>query len=126
MHPEQKSRIAYEGEQVIAFPKKVLSKCSRLPLIKHLYINRIGIFPHAANHYYSRESGKATYCVFLHCYDGEGWIKIDKKNYTLKPGDAFFIPPYVAHSYGASATKPWSIFWMHISGDNAVELYPIS
>jgi len=119
MRPENKSRIAYEGEQVIAVPKRILTKCSRLPLIQHLYITRMGIFPHAIDHYYSRESGQVSYAVLLHCYDGEGWIILGKKKIILKAGDAFFLPPYIAHSYGASAHKPWSIFWMHICGDNA-------
>ncbi|WP_145670369.1 AraC family transcriptional regulator [Chitinophaga polysaccharea] len=111
-----------EGGQVVAFPKHVLAECRRLPLIKHLFINRMGHFPNAVNHYYSREARKYSYAVFLHCYDGEGWIKVGTKKFTLKAGDAFFFPPYIAHSYAASAERPWSIFWMHLSGKNVEEL----
>ncbi len=60
--------------------------------------------------------------VFLHCIDGEGWIKIHKNTILLKTGEAFFIPAGAAHSYGASPDKPWSIYWMHISGKGKNDL----
>lgn len=115
-------RSSYEGEQIIAFPKNILAKCSRLPLIKHLYINRMGVFPHAIDHYYKREAGKVSYAVLLYCFDGEGWIIVNKKKIILKAGDTYIVAPLAAHSYGASAKNPWSIFWIHISGKNAGEI----
>jgi AraC-like DNA-binding protein len=119
--PKEK-KTGYEGEQVIAFPQIILSKCSKMPLIKYLYINRMGMFPRAVNHYYSRDADKAQYAVLLHCHDGEGWIIVRGKKIILNAGQAFIIPPHVSHSYGASEKNPWSIFWMHISGINVPEL----
>jgi AraC-like DNA-binding protein len=119
--PKEK-KPGYEGEQVIAFPQIILSKCSKMPLIKFMYINRMGKFPRAANHYYSREADRAHYAVLLHCYDGEGWIIVRGKKIVLHAGQAFIIPPHVSHSYGASEDNPWSIFWMHISGINVPDL----
>jgi len=113
---------SFDGEQVIALPIEVLSKCRNLPLIQHLHINRMGIFPHAVNHFYVRKAGKASYAVLLHCFDGEGWVKIGGKTIVLKIGDAFFIPPLLAHSYGASKSNPWSLFWIHISGTHVSQL----
>ncbi|WP_126246177.1 AraC family transcriptional regulator [Chitinophaga rhizosphaerae] len=118
----RKHKASYEGEQVIDIPKKILSKCARTPLIQRLYINRMGIFPHAINHYYKRESGQVSYAVLLHCFDGEGWIIMGNKKFILKAGDAYIIPPFSAHSYGASTSYPWSISWMHIAGSSASEI----
>lgn len=120
--PYKASVFNTEGGQVVAFPKHVIEQCRHLPLVKHLYINRMGHFPHAVNHYHSREARKYSYAVFLHCYDGEGWIKIGANKFILKAGDAFLFPPYVAHCYAASVERPWSIFWMHLSGNNVKEL----
>jgi len=120
--PDKKTGLLTEGAQVVAFPKHAIAQCRRLPLIKHLFINRIGHFPNAVNHYYSREAGKYSFAVFLYCYDGEGWIKLGNKTFTIKAGDAFLFPPNNAHSYGAAAERPWSIFWMHLSGNNTGEL----
>ncbi|MBS0027692.1 AraC family transcriptional regulator [Chitinophaga sp. 22321] len=122
MQQDRQTDISYEGGQVVAFPKKILSKCSRLPLIQRLYINRMGIFPHAVNHYYKREAGQVSYAVLLYCFDGEGWIILGKKKFILKAGDAYIIPPFSAHSYGAADKSPWSIFWVHIAGSGAGEI----
>jgi len=115
-----------DGAQTLAFPKHILSLCRRLPLIKHLYINRMGHFPQAIDHYYSREAGKYAYAVLLHCYDGEGWIRVNGKKTILNAGEAFLFPAYSDHSYGASPEKPWSIFWMHLSGTHTMELIDAS
>jgi len=114
--------IGNEGEQVIVFPKKILQKCSLLPLIRDLYINRMGFFPNAADHYYYRKPDVTPYAVLIHCSDGEGWVKTGQKRIVLGPGDAFFLPSYSEHSYGASPHAPWSIYWMHISGKNTKDL----
>jgi AraC-like DNA-binding protein len=118
----KKLSAGFEGEQIIDFPKKVLFQCSSLPLIKQLFVSRMGIYPQAAHHYFKRPHGLARATVFLHCIDGEGWIKIYNKTILLKTGEAFFIPAGAAHSYGASLDKPWSIYWMHISGDSKKDL----
>lgn len=118
----KKISAGFEGEQIIDFPKKILYQCGRLPLINQLYISRMGIYPHAVNHYFKRPYGMSQTIVLLHCIDGEGWIKIDQKIILLKTGEACFIPANAAHSYGASADKPWSILWMHITGNKIEEL----
>jgi len=125
MRQSKKISAGFEGEQIIDFPKKILFECTRLPLISQLYISRMGIFPQAANHYFRRPLGGSSFAVFLHCFGGEGWIKIDNKYIGLKSGEAFFIPPAMAHSYGASPNKPWSIFWMHIAGNKNRDLINI-
>jgi len=119
---EKKKGHTTEGARVVAIPKDIISVCRRLPLIKHLFISRMGHFPHAIGHYYSRPAGKYAYAVLLYCYDGGGWIKLGGKEMLLKAGDVFFFPPFSGHSYRASSEKAWSIFWMHISGDNISEL----
>lgn len=123
---EKKIGFTTEGEQVVAFPKHILTQCYRSPLIKHLYINRMGHYPNALNHSYSRVENQHPYAVFLYCYDGEGWIKFNNKKIVLTAGNAFLFPPYSEHSYAASIEKPWSIFWIHLSGISAGELIDVT
>jgi AraC-like DNA-binding protein len=118
----KKIGIGFKGQKIIVFPNEVLTHCTSHPLINGLYINRIGIFPNAANHFYKRPHGLTKAVVMIHCVDGEGWIKIQDKVITLKIGEAFFIPAGMTHSYGASKNKPWSIYWMHIAGNKKNDL----
>jgi AraC-like DNA-binding protein/mannose-6-phosphate isomerase-like protein (cupin superfamily) len=122
MPTEKKISDGFKGQKIIVLPNEALTHCVSNTLINGLYITRIGIFPNAANHFKKRPHGLTKLIVFIHCIDGEGWIKIQDKVITLKMGEAFFIPTGITHSYGASKNKPWSIYWMHIAGNKKNDL----
>ncbi|KDN55594.1 hypothetical protein FEM21_11960 [Flavobacterium seoulense] len=92
------------------------------PFFHNLFPDAIGYFPNAKHHNRSRKNGIQEY-IFLYCLEGEGWIKINGKTIQLQPNSAFIIPQNTPHKYGSSLNDPWSIYWIHFSGNYAATLY---
>ncbi|WP_207492328.1 AraC family transcriptional regulator [Aridibaculum aurantiacum] len=105
------------GRQRIEIPKPVLkSRVLNNALLKQLYLCSLGYYPKAAGHYTSRKKGLPENFLF-YCVDGNGWYKIDDKQYNVGPNEFFILPRNVAHAYGSSVDHPWSIYWIHFGGD---------
>ncbi len=105
----------FTGERMIEIPKEVVEKCRTLPLISHLFVTQMGVFPKAKHHYYQRPTGMLQ-VILLYCTDGQGWIQMPAGRVTLQAGSVFAIAPGVPHSYGADTDNPWTIYWFHLSG----------
>ena len=69
----QKSR-GFEGGLIIEIPKVAALNCEELPLIKSLFITRIGFYPKALHHYYHRPMG-ISQVILIYCSDGKGWVQ---------------------------------------------------
>ncbi|NIJ54612.1 AraC family transcriptional regulator [Dyadobacter arcticus] len=110
----RKSR-GFEGELIIEVPKMAVTNCEELPLIRSLFISRMGFYPKALHHYYQRPAG-ISQVILLYCTDGKGWIRIEDENINMQAGELFVIPTGIPHSYGADAKNPWSIYWFHLNG----------
>lgn len=48
----------------------------------------------------------------------DGW-KWEGVKHAIGRNQFFVIPPGVKHSYGADKANPWSIYWVHFSGNFA-------
>lgn len=105
----------FTGDRSVVLSKKQLENITKNPLIKDLHITAIGFYPHAKRHYRKRKKGIKEN-ILIYCIDGNGTILIDNKEYDLKPNSFFIIPSQVAHTYWASDTSPWSIYWLHFAG----------
>ena len=68
--------------------------------------------------------GNHSFCqnIFYLVTEGTFCLTIDKKEYQAKPGDWFFIPAGVVHTYHNYPNKPMAKFWMHfdLSPSNAI------
>lgn len=53
-----------------------------------------------------------TYWLIHFVVSGFGVFKIKDKEYKLKPGEMFVIPPYIETYYEADNTNPWSYIWI--------------
>lgn len=115
----------FVGQRMIYVPAFVNDNVRNDPRIKDLYITHIGIFPKAAGHFRSRPKGCRQY-IFIYCVEGEGWIDVEHKNFQITKNQLFIIKPYTACAYGASEKNPWSIYWLHFSGENAGLYSPCS
>lgn len=51
--------------------------------------------------------------------EGKGVFEIEKKRYTLGPGDAFLIPPETEAWYEADIEEPWTYMWVGFTGMKA-------
>jgi AraC-like DNA-binding protein len=110
-----KKSQGFEGEIIIEIPQSIQNQCLKLPLIKGLFISRMGFYPKALHHYFNRASG-ISQAILLYCTDGKGCIQLRKKKVNIVAGEVFVIPSGVPHTYRADSADPWTIYWFHIGG----------
>ncbi|MDO6467605.1 AraC family transcriptional regulator [Neptunomonas phycophila] len=98
-------------------PRKMVSLLSQHSLAKDLYPLGLGYYKQALNHTMSRN--KHDDYLMIYCLDGEGKLTINNQIHTVKAGDIICLPKGVAHAYKASEATPWTIYWVHFSGDKS-------
>jgi len=106
------------GDKSVVLSKKQLKIIKENPLIMSLYISDIGFYPHAKNHYRKRKKGINEH-ILIYCVDGNGTIQIGEKLNQLKANSYFVIKAHEAHTYWASESNPWSIYWLHFGGERS-------
>ncbi|MDG3581093.1 AraC family transcriptional regulator [Galbibacter pacificus] len=122
MTKNEKIHDGFIGQRMIVLPKKITNNIKKNPLIKTLYFTDIGFFPNASNHFLQRAKGSKQY-ILIYCRDGQGFVHINKKKISLSPNTYYIIPPDIPHKYYASTVHPWSIYWLHFTGNTAGFLY---
>jgi AraC family transcriptional regulator, arabinose operon regulatory protein len=80
-----------------------------------LVVTDCGYFPRAKSHGRNRAVpiGQAVVMV---CVDGKGWCETPAGRFEVEAGQAIVLPPGHPHTYGADATEPWTLWWMHAVG----------
>jgi len=98
-------------------PRKMVSLLGSHPLAKDLYPQGFGYYKHAYNHTMMRQ--KHDDYLMIYCLDGMGELTLGHQSYTVKAGDIICLPKGIAHAYNASEITPWTIYWVHFSGDKS-------
>ena len=106
----------FEGQKAIVLPKKVTTNCYSVKQMSNVYITDIGYYPKAKFHYRNRPKS-IFQCIIIYCTDGEGWVVIDNNECIVKKNQFVVIPANTPHSYGANEQKPWTIYWLHFTGE---------
>jgi AraC-like DNA-binding protein len=114
-----KRRDGFEGEKMISLPDSVWKNAIRNnPVMAQLFVKHIGYFPKAAHHYRERKSGCADN-ILIYCLRGKGWFIIKDKRFEVKVNEFILVPATKEYlSYGANETDPWTIYWVHFSGQH--------
>lgn len=120
--PNPKIKAGFLGQTMVVLSPEQKKEIVNHPFSQNLYLDAIGYFPNAKHHNRSRKNGINEY-IFLYCLKGEGWITINNKTIKLTPNTAFIIPKNTPHKYGSSLKDPWSIYWIHFSGNYADVFY---
>lgn len=115
---QPKIKEGFEGQVACILPQSKRKFCAAHTFCKKLYITDIGYYPNAAFHNRERKHGCQQY-VLIYCSKGEGWYSIKNKKFTVKQNQYFILPKNVPHKYGAELKNPWSIYWVHFTGENA-------
>lgn len=118
INKQPKIKEGFEGQVACILPQSKRKFCAAHSLCKKLYITDIGYYPNAAFHNRERKHGCQQY-VLIYCSKGEGWYSIKNKKFTVKQNQYFILPKGVPHEYGAELKNPWSIYWIHFTGENA-------
>jgi AraC family transcriptional regulator, arabinose operon regulatory protein len=114
-------RDGFPGQRLRVLPRPLIVGALRDGPTARLLVTDVGHFPHAALHGRIRPRGAEQAIVIL-CTDGAGWARVDGSELTVQAGQALVLPPHVPHAYGADASDPWTIWWLHATGGDALSL----
>jgi AraC-like DNA-binding protein len=114
--PGQRLISGFPGQRIVKLPGDVIQSSLRLPLTRLLLPTSVGYYPRAGGHLAERPAG-APQTIFIYCTAGCGWYTMSGLQHDIKAGELLVIPTAIAHSYGAAASTPWSIRWLHATGD---------
>jgi AraC family transcriptional regulator, arabinose operon regulatory protein len=121
VHNRNEKGTGFEGQQHVLLPEKVIARAMReQPLLRGLMAAGAGYFPKAVGHLRRRPEG-INQAVLIYCVKGGGWCEISGQLHTVREGDLLVLPPDLAHSYGAHASNPWTIHWVHTLGAHLAE-----
>ncbi|MEJ6980081.1 AraC family transcriptional regulator [Pedobacter sp. P351] len=119
---EKKIKEGFVGQKMIVLPPNLKHNVLKNELIKRFYLTAIGFYPHAAFHDRERKSGSNQY-ILLYCTAGIGTVKIRDKVYKLTPNHFIILPRNIAHQYSSAKEDPWTIYWIHFTGECADLLF---
>lgn len=106
------------GERSIILPAMILKTCEEHPLLRRLHITDIGYYPHAMYHYRERANGVGQY-ILIYCQKGCGWFTVNGQHFDVRAGQWFVIPAGMPHAYASDNNNPWTIYWVHFTGEDA-------
>lgn len=95
-------------------PAFLLEQLHRHPLTRDCYPTAMGYYPHAKGHRMRRPRHDDN--LLLYCVDGTGRLRVGDTRYPVTPGDLILLPQGVAHSYTATRSEPWTLYWVHFQG----------
>lgn len=108
----------FPGQRLVVVPPAIVSSALRRPVCRWLMPSHIGRFDHARHHFVERAEGTPEHILIV-CLEGEGFSRVGSKTWPVRQGEAVLLPPGRKHRYGADAGRPWSILWVHFSGEGA-------
>ena len=109
------------GQRMTYLPGYVKKNILKDPRVNDLYITHIGIFPNAYGHLRSRPLGSSQH-ILLYCTDGKGFVETEGKKHYLSANQIFIIKSKTACRYGTDSKEPWTLYWLHYTGENS-EIY---
>jgi AraC-like DNA-binding protein len=114
-------REGFAGQRMLVVPRTIAEQALRHPVTGKLLVTDAGHFPHAARHGRSRPKG-AREQILLLCTDGAGWCRTEGTQFQVSRGGVVLLPADRAHAYGAAEGDPWTLWWFHFTGTDAVDL----
>jgi len=110
----------FPNKRHIILPPRVLKKASSLPITQNLFLTKTGHFPIAKGHYVERKTPIDEW-ILIYCTDGKGWCAFNEQKFEMRADTAILIPEGIPHAYAADDHLPWTIYWAHIIGRQAIE-----
>jgi AraC family transcriptional regulator of arabinose operon len=107
----------FPGQRMVVLPRGVVTRSLKHPLLRGLMLTDVGFFPQAAGHLRERAKG-VDQAVFIYCTRGRGWCELAGVRHVVQAGELLVIPPEAPHAYGADPERPWTITWVHATGDH--------
>lgn len=115
----------FAGQVSVVIPKKILNRVESNNLINGLYITDVGYYPNARYHYRIRNKGSNEH-ILIYVLKGCGKVVIAKKEMFICSNQFIIIPKGVSHWYKANNHDPWTIYWVHFTGEKSGFIKSIS
>ncbi len=119
-----KKKDGFKGQKAIVLPYDIKQTLSSNDLTKLLYVTDIGFYPLAQGHYRIRENGSKQH-ILIYCQEGEGYYIINKQRTKVKANQFFIIEAGTPHVYVSDEKNPWSIYWIHFTGEQSHLFKPL-
>lgn len=107
------------GSCRLLVPRTITAKLDKHPLCCDLYPKASGFYKRANKHTMLRRIHDDN--LLIYCIQGSGQFSVDHCTHQVNSGDLLLLPSGVAHAYQASDNQPWSIYWVHFSGQKSIE-----
>ncbi len=119
-----KKSDGFKGQRAIVIAHNFREVMKNDDICKFIYVTDIGFYPAASDHYRSRPEGSSQN-ILIHCLEGSGWVEIEGERLKVQTGQFIIIKAGTPHIYGATKNDPWTINWLHFTGENAMLLSEI-
>lgn len=119
---DKKIKEGFVGQKMIVLPIQSQRTEEKNAVIGQFYLTAIGYYPHADYHSRSRKRGCSQY-IMLYCTKGMGTVTILDTSYTLLPNHYIILPRDTPHHYHSDRDDPWTIYWIHFTGERASAMY---
>lgn len=113
-----KKSEGFEGQRAIVIARSFRDVMHSDEICRSVYVTDIGYYPAASDHYRTRPDGSKQN-ILIHCISGSGWVEIAGERLKVLTGQFIIIEAGTAHTYGATPGDPWTINWLHFTGENA-------
>jgi AraC family transcriptional regulator, arabinose operon regulatory protein len=113
-----RKRDGFAGQISIVLPQIIRDQVKINPHINKLYLTDIGYYPKARHHYRVRRNGADEH-ILIYVIDGCGEINLNKSVHTITGNQYIVLPARQSHMYKADAQNPWTIYWIHFTGENS-------
>lgn len=100
-------------------PAFLVSMMANNCLTNGCYPTAMGYYPCAYDHQMKRAAPDDN--LLLYCVAGAGSVRSFGSSFQVQAGDIVLLRHGVAHEYAADRKSPWSIYWLHFLGSNAVD-----
>lgn len=114
-------REGFPGQRLRVVPRSIVRAALLQPITSQVLVTDCGYFPRAGSHGRARPTGAGQTIVIV-CSQGHGWVEVGGVRHQLGPRQAVIIPRRQPHAYGADNADPWTIWWLHLSGERMTEL----
>jgi AraC family transcriptional regulator, arabinose operon regulatory protein len=120
-HVQAHRREGFPGQRMRVLPRPLVANALASPPMSQLLVTDVGYFPRASTHGRARKHGAAQHVVIV-CAAGRGTCTLPSGVHQVRAGQALAIPAGLPHRYEADADEPWTIWWMHLVGQQVPSL----
>ncbi|WP_148862048.1 AraC family transcriptional regulator [Marinobacter fonticola] len=98
-------------------PSRMIALLAGHPLTRDLYPLAFGHYRQAYRHHMHRQHHDDH--LLIYCTDGIAHLNVEGEGHRIHAGDLLLLPKGASHRYSADNEKPWSLHWVHFSGNLA-------